>query len=181
MWPFKPNIQRLAMAGNVRRLVRAIERYDDYDIVTEAITALADFPDHQEAVDALIRMACRGHEVFRQDAIGALGRIGGEKVIDRLIKLLDDPEFSIRQETIASLGRCKARQAVPRLLQSLGQNNDERLHAAEALGAIGDRSAVPALQMAAEQEEKAHCRAHFERAIEAIESTPAITDNLRST
>lgn len=175
----KPNIQRLALKGDVLALVKALETTDDYGIVTEAIPALADFPQSPEAVDVLVRMACRGHNVYREDAIGALGRMYAsqatenpdrKKIAGTLLKLLDDPEFGIRQEAIATLGRCQIKEAVPRLIRSLAENNDECTHAAEALGQIGDASALAPIEARLKVEESDYRQGCFRRAIGALQA-----------
>ncbi len=174
-WFFgKPNIKKLAVRGDVKGLIRALERYDDYDIVTEAIPALADFPDSPEAVDMILLLSRRGHEVYREKAIGALGRIGGDKVVKALLPLLDDPEFGIRQAVIATLGRCRAKAAVSRLVQSLNENNDECTHAAEALVQIGAVSAIPALQVRLQHEKSDYRQGCFQRAISSLQARAGI-------
>jgi HEAT repeat protein len=169
-WFGKPNIQKLALKGDVKGLIRALERYDDYDIVTEAIPALADFPESPEAVAMLLKMARRSHEVFRRDAIKALSRVGGDKVIAELIKHMDDGEFGIRQEAIAALGRLRAKAAVSRLILSLNENNDECTHSAEALTQIGDPAAIPALRKRLSTEKSDYRQGCFRTAISALEA-----------
>jgi len=144
--PGKPNMHQLALRGDVAGIIDALENYDDYEILQRGISALGDFADSPEAVEMLIRLARRAHNVHRKTAIGTLGRIGGDKVIDALLPLLDDPDFTIRQAVIAVMGRCRARAAVPRLIQSLAERNDERGNAAQALEQIADEAALAALK-----------------------------------
>jgi len=164
----KTNIHEMALKGDVHGLIRALEQCDDYDIVTQGIQALADFPDSPQAIDMLIRLSRRAHNVYREYEIGALGRIGGEKVSIALLPLLDDPEFSIRQKAIATLGKCRARAAVPRLIQSLQEDTDECTHAGMALAQIGDASAIPAIKKRLKHERSKYRRLCFKRAINAL-------------
>lgn len=82
---------------------------------------------------------------LREDAAWILGDIGGKKSIQPLIRALDEHE--LRFSACRSLGELKAAAAVQRLSEVLLEDADRpvKAEAAEALGKIGDRRALPAL------------------------------------
>jgi HEAT repeat protein len=101
----------------------------------------------KEAVPALIQ-ALSEPEAARQ-AAEALGEIGDPVAVEPLIALLRGPEedSDIRVVAMQSLGKLKDPRAVPVLLEIIGREGNEALWsaAAEALGTMGDLSAVPGL------------------------------------
>lgn len=71
-----------------------------------------------------------------------------EKTIDDYIKDLESREKSVRFLAIMELEERKAKEAVEPLIKSLKNDDspDLRMHAARALGVIGDASAIDALK-----------------------------------
>src|SRR5260370_41579062 len=66
---------------------------------------------------------------------------------------LDDPAESVRQVAIHAVSLWRDREAIPQLLPLLlGESLHNRRAAAEALGRIGDKKAVPVLLQAAGKE-----------------------------
>jgi HEAT repeat protein len=127
----------------------------------EAAYALGAVGD-PSAVTALVNLLQKDKiiEVRGASAV-ALGRIGDIAAVEALVKLLrtspnDDNEF-LRRSAARSIGQIAGltqdnavfKTAVPPLIKAL-QNpkeaDDTRREAAYALGAIGDASAIPALQ-----------------------------------
>src|SRR5207302_6079299 len=87
----------------------------------------------------------RGCEAKR-NAVWALTRIDGEAARAGVRQALSDADPTVRQAALNSISLWRDREAAPLLLSSLsrGAAMDRRL-AAEALGRIGDKSAVPPL------------------------------------
>ena len=109
---------------------------------------VCDLPASDLAVDVV---ACHlGHpdRAVRFKIIETLTRIGTEHAAASMLPLLDDSRREVRFAAVTSLGRIKARAAAPALLallQAPGDDVEMQQAACEALGAIGDESAVPVL------------------------------------
>jgi HEAT repeat protein len=108
-------------------------------------------------------------------AAEALARIGAT---EHLCAALRDPDWQIRDTAVRALVRV-GRPAIPRLCRVLmTEGRDARRAAAEALGEIGDRSALPALRerlpyLALGGEREADVRAALRSAIARIEGITA--------
>jgi HEAT repeat protein len=78
------------------------------------------------------------------DALGSLGEIA----CDPLLKILAFPKVNVRVGVIEALGDIKSPRSVEPLIQTLARDksNEVRWVAALALGAIGDKRAIPALE-----------------------------------
>ncbi len=82
----------------------------------------------------------------RQEAIQALGRIGGERAIAALRPPLKDWEISVRRSALLALARFNDKEAVAALFPLLNDKyNIVRTDAASVLGELGDLRAVVAL------------------------------------
>lgn len=82
----------------------------------------------------------------RRNAVWALTRIGGTAAREAARQALNDPEETIRQAACHSAAVWRDTGALPRLLVLLKEGTPQvRRAAAEALGRIGNKQAVPAL------------------------------------
>jgi putative membrane-bound dehydrogenase-like protein len=110
-----------------------------------AIQALAD--KGSDAVPALAAVARSAKSSEgRRNAVWAATRIegGDARAVARLA--LADAEETVRQAALHSVSVRRDREALPELLKTLkSESRPNRRAAAEALGRIGDKSAVPAL------------------------------------
>jgi putative heme-binding domain-containing protein len=86
----------------------------------------------------------------RVNAVWALTRMEGDAARAAVRLALEDRDAGVQQAALHSVGMRRDRQALPRVLGFLqAPNRFHRRKAAEALGRIGDRSAVPSLLAAA--------------------------------
>jgi HEAT repeat protein len=76
---------------------------------------------------------------LRAKTVTALGQIGGDEALEALLPMLKDPDQLVREMTASALGR------------------------------LGDPEAIPALQAAAQVEQKDHVRHAMNEAIEILE------------
>ncbi len=107
------------------------------------------------AKEAVVRML---HEVgandpsfvLRRNAVWALTRIDHPTARAEVVGFLGDPDETVRQAAAHSVGLWRDRMAVPWLIKMLQRSSmHNRRGAAEALGRIGEKPAVPALLAAA--------------------------------
>ncbi len=105
----------------------------------------------------------------REEAAATLGKLldpaGGEGLIDALSR---DTYWEVRLKAANALGRLKAPAAVPALLAALEHAvSNLRKEAANALEAIGDRSALPRLRRAAAEDPDLEVRKTAQRIVGA--------------
>jgi putative membrane-bound dehydrogenase-like protein len=99
-----------------------------------------------EAVPALADVLKGKSAEARRNAVWAATRIDHADARAAVRRALDDAEETVRQTAIHSISVRRDRDAVPELLKLLkGPSLQNRRAAAEALGRIGDKAAVPAL------------------------------------
>jgi HEAT repeat protein len=103
----------------------------------------------------------------------ALGEYGDAADISALTGALSDPASFVQEQAARALGRFgrASASAVPSLIKMLSGNGSHgvRLHAAIALGQIGERSALPALTAASRDRDPYLSKAAME-SIKLIES-----------
>jgi HEAT repeat protein len=131
------------MADIVSEQIAALSD-EDWAIREEAATMLGSFKDPR-AVMPLTRALHDVDRAVREAAIGALSSIGGPSV-PALATCLADPALHVQEAASAILASiADARVFVP-LVEALGSRDwIVRMHAAKALGKIGDPEAVSAL------------------------------------
>ena len=161
----------------VAALVAAFDDADDKVRVQSAISL--GWMQAKDAVPALVAKARQNSDIpLKRRAIQALGQIGDDRAIPTVVEALDSTDRYSVENAILSLGWLKAKAAVPRLVEIalddskpvfLGGMDPKRLarrmdlhkvhsdmsvvnrrvSAVRALGHIGDKSAVPALEKVA--------------------------------
>ena len=101
----------------------------------------------QAAVPALLQCMSSPEHTVCISAANALGEIGHPSCVPALIDALQNPNAQIRSSVAGALGKLCDQRAVPALIDTLRDDRDEytRCFAAEALGGIGDASAVSGL------------------------------------
>ena len=99
------------------------------------------------AVPALLKCMSSPEHTVCISAANALGEIGDPSCVPALIDALQNPNAQIRSSVAGALGKLCDQRAVPALTDTLRNDSDEytRCFAAEALGGIGDTSAVSGL------------------------------------
>jgi HEAT repeat protein len=129
----------------------AINNRDAVPVIIDIAGSLApSLPDSDEKISMLL---------------GAISSINSE---DELLKLLDSQDIKYRGKSLAieMLGKIRSKQAVSRLVDYLSNiSRDMRMSSAEALGEIGENSAIMPLLEASQKDSDAHVR---KSAIEAI-------------
>ncbi len=83
----------------------------------------------------------------RLSFVNLLGDLRSDQAFDTLLSLLEDEQdLNIASSVVSSIGRYRRASAIPRLLEVLRRDDIWlKFHAIEALGEIGDRSALPAI------------------------------------
>jgi putative membrane-bound dehydrogenase-like protein len=112
-----------------------------------AIEVLAE-PKRKELILPTLRLALAGDASLaqRRNAVWALTRMEGPTAREMARTLLADPDETVRQTAIHSAGLWRDRGAVQELVKLLeNASMHNRRAAAQALGRIGDKSAVPAI------------------------------------
>ena len=100
----------------------------------------------QLAVDDLIGQLEDAEPEIRQEAVLALGRIGGPEAVEALVRQLASPESDVRPEAAKALGMTRDPTAVGPLLEKLSDPNEiVRERAAEALGELRSAQAAQPL------------------------------------
>ena len=107
-------------------------------------------------------------------AVRVLGRWDEPHIVQRLLQMADDSTRTreLRDEAIEALGRLEAPEALDLLIRSMIDEQLEdvtRWQCADALGAIGNRGALEALQRVAAGDANKTLRERAQEAIESIE------------
>jgi putative membrane-bound dehydrogenase-like protein len=126
-----------------------------------AIESLAAPTLRETALPALGRALGRGAtRAIRRNAVWVLTRVADPAAREMARTLLSDSDESVRHAAIHSAGLWRDRGAVPELVKLLESSSlHNRRAAAQALGRIGDKSAVPAI-LAASGEPGDRAREH---------------------
>ncbi len=116
-----------------------------------ALSSLAGSPSSEVVVRMLHEVAANDPSpVLRCNAVWALTRIDHPTARTEVVGFLGDPDETVRQAAAHSVGLWRDRTAVPWLIKMLRRSSmHNRRGAAEALGRIGEKTAVPALLTAA--------------------------------
>ncbi|MDD5656217.1 MAG: HEAT repeat domain-containing protein [Elusimicrobia bacterium] len=124
----------------------------DRDVRAEAARALARIPG-PEAVRALTAGMKDSEVNVRLGAVLALGTRLGPPESGRLLPALKDPDAGVRQAALYALGAVGGEEAISALAGVAGDGDNKRLRAlaADILGQMGDRSALPELVAALEE------------------------------
>lgn len=123
-------------------LMNVVKEEKDYTVRREAAFSLGNIG--KPAVPFLVK-ALKGST--RAIAAFALGRIGDTSAIPFLIESLNDPSKYIRERVAKDLGKFgkPAVDALVKILSDKKKSKNARKVAVEALGYIGDTSAIPVL------------------------------------
>lgn len=152
-------LRRLEAREAIPKMIEVLESHlvspsqRDLPVVKTLVVALGDL-EAAEAVPVLVRVI-RGYVGVRSLTAKALGKIGDPRAAEALIEALQDKKSrNLQLAALKSLGRLRHREAVPAVRQFLDAP-DPRLRrtAALALGALGDRAAIPQLLEIARNDE----------------------------
>ena len=115
-------------------------------------------PSSQRSVADLRTILCNEHEKMfaRMRALFALRNIGGTDSVDALAAAYDSNSALLKHEIAYVMGQMQDPHAVPHLIERLEDREEDvmvRHEAAEALGAIGDRTALDVLKRFVDDDE----------------------------
>src|SRR5213594_4310776 len=106
-------------------------------------------PQNHQKLDENIRKLNGDDPEARLEAVRALGEINEPKAIEYLLQAANDPDMRIRIKAIDTLGNAHAKEATGLLIQQLflrGTDLPTKQRILAALGEIGDRAALSALE-----------------------------------
>ena len=115
-------------------------------------------PSSQRSVADLRTILCNENEKMfqRMRALFALRNIGGTDSVDALAAAYDSKSALLKHEIAYVMGQMQDPHAVPHLIERLEDREEDvmvRHEAAEALGAIGDRTALDVLERFVDDDE----------------------------
>lgn len=123
-------VQGLGLSGDARA-VEPLQQAWDY-MRTTSMQLEGELPAHLQ--------------VLRWRILEALGRIGGEQAVATLSTALNESDPRVVEEAARGLGKLKVKDAVPALQTLAAKGGNLGQTAIEALGEIGDKRAVSALE-----------------------------------
>ncbi len=115
-------------------------------------------PSSERSVAELRTILCNENEKMfqRMRALFALRNIGGTDSVDALAAAYDSKSALLKHEIAYVMGQMQDPHAVPHLIERLEDGEEDvmvRHEAAEALGAIGDRTALDVLERFVDDDE----------------------------
>ncbi|MBI9097066.1 MAG: MFS transporter [Spirochaetaceae bacterium] len=113
-------------SGSIAKALRSIDDYSQDLVLDDVIERLYD-PDPD----------------VREEAAGALGRMGSHEALHALIEQLKDEGSTIRTQAAKALGRIGHKDALPSLLEGINDSSEDVQDACtRALGYMGDEDSV---------------------------------------
>ena len=115
-------------------------------------------PSSERSVADLRKVLCNEDEKMfqRMRALFALRNIGGKDSVDALAAAYESKSALLKHEIAYVMGQMQDPHAVPHLIERLEDGEEDvmvRHEAAEALGAIGDRTALDVLERFVDDDE----------------------------
>ena len=115
-------------------------------------------PSSERSVSDLRTVLCNEDEKMfqRMRALFALRNIGGKDSVDALAAAYESKSALLKHEIAYVMGQMQDQHAVPHLIERLEDAEEDvmvRHEAAEALGAIGDRTALEVLERFVDDDE----------------------------
>jgi HEAT repeat protein len=100
------------------------------------------------AVEALVETLANEHPGVRRETVLSLVKIGGENAGSLVASMLGDSVSEVRSAAARAVGALKVEKSYKALLEILKKGDDEAVmeEVLRALGALGDPSAVPAIE-----------------------------------
>jgi HEAT repeat protein len=100
------------------------------------------------AIEHLMGSLANEHAGVRQETVRSLAKIGGENAGSLVSSMLGDSDSRVRAEAARAVAALKAERGFKQLLKILKQGDEEAVmeQALRALGALGDPSAVSAIE-----------------------------------
>jgi HEAT repeat protein len=105
----------------------------------------------------------------KENAIYALGQIGGEKAINALLELLNDPDNNVQFQAVFSLSNHKNSRVIDALIKKLKSNHQTvRWIAVQALEKMRAKKALDSLTEIAQKDSDKMCREAAQEAVDKI-------------
>jgi len=149
---------------------------DDPEERLEGVQGLAESPNEQKAIDALLAGTGDQDMRIRIKAIDVLGQMKAKDATPLLVQklFLRDTDIPTKQRILATLGKIGDDRATQPILDFLDRNVDPavRGNAIFALGDIGDRTALPRLEAIGNDGSDASLRRCATEAIRKIRDKP---------
>ncbi|MDR3636422.1 MAG: HEAT repeat domain-containing protein, partial [Isosphaeraceae bacterium] len=142
--------------ASLKLLISVMRDANAPEAVRDAALASVEVIGSDVAVAGLLEALGEGLPVERQPrVIGALGRFKAKAAVPAVVRLLASPTPAVRTASAEALGKIGELKGVDQPLRALLDDRvlDVRKKAIEALGALKDREAVPALVKAAQVDE----------------------------
>jgi len=113
--------------------------------IAKALRSIDDYSQDLALEDVIERLYDPDSDV-REEAAGALGRIGSQEAVQALIEQLQDRESTIRSQAAKALGKIGHIDALPFLLEGINDSSEDVQNACTlALGSMGDEKSVQRL------------------------------------
>src|SRR5262249_35936132 len=156
-------------AQSTQKLDDSVRKLQSDDLPTrlEGVRALGEVTD-PKATDYLIAAASDPEMAVRVKAIDTLGQVKAKEATPLLIQqlIMRDTDAATKRRILASLGKIGDTRATAPILDLLARGDSEiRGNAIFALGDIGDRTAIPALEKLANNEPDRNLKALAQEAI----------------
>ena len=119
----------------------------------------------------------------RRAAVIEIGNIGGAQALPILLKALSDTAPGVRREAASALQKCDFQQATSALVDALKDEDSDltRWTLIEAIGNIGDVSALPALESLLSTDVSPLTRREVQKSIDLITTRYPDTDTVETT
>jgi HEAT repeat protein len=145
-----------------KTIVEGVLRRPDERVIRHLLLALHDGENagkRNSATEALIRIGApalphilaaidRDRDLdVRLSLVNLLGDLQSSEALDTLLRLLpEESDINMISSIVSSIGKYRDARAIPALLRTLGKEDLWlKFHVIEALGEIGDRTALPAI------------------------------------
>jgi HEAT repeat protein len=159
------------------KLDEAVTKFQDEDLPTklEGIQMLGTVEDRSKALGYLLQAANDPNAAIRLKAIDVLGAMEAKEAIPQLVQQLfmRDTDKATKQHVLVALGKIGDPKATKPILDFLARPGDDGMdgNAIYALGEIGDKSALPALERIAKGDDAA-LRPIAQNAVSRIKQKP---------
>jgi HEAT repeat protein len=162
-----------------QKLDEAIRKFTGEDVQErlEGVEGLGENSEDPKAIEYLIRGAADADMSVRVKSIDVVGTVKVKAAVPLLVQQLfmRDTSLATKQHILAALGRIGDPHATKPILDFLARDVDPavRASAVYALGDIGDRTALPALEKLAKETSDENFRGLTQAAIKRIHEKPA--------
>ena len=142
-------VNALASSGDARAASVLIDRFNtegNNNVKINIVTALGELRS-KTAIGMLKSLLKDTYPIFRNEAIRALGKINAPETYPQIAAMLRDEAEGVQVMAADTVARLKIYSAAPDLRRNLGNPvGVVRRSAADALGVVGDNSAVKELE-----------------------------------